>query len=239
MDSSNIIDIVIPVYNEGENILKVLYAFQDQVHSRIRILLCYDHDEDTTLFAIKNHTFTFEVITVKNKGKLAHGAAITGFYHGNSPAVISYMGDDDYNAKVIDQMIEAFNNGAEIVAGSRFIPGGSMQGCRWQKAILVRIVNFTLHYFGGLPVHDSTNAFRLFSRKLLNNVKIESSQGFTYSIELLAKCHRLGWNTYEVPAQWFEREKGISRFKILKWARAYLRWYFYVFATTYLKKQTL
>lgn len=239
MDSSQTIDIVIPVYNEGENILNTLNAFQSQVHSQIRVLICYDHEEDNTLAAIKGKTFNFEVVPVKNKGKFAHGAAVTGLYHSYSAAVISYMADDDYNANVIDRMIEGFQNGAEIVVGSRFIPGGNMQGCRWQKAIPVRLAAFSLHTFAGLPVHDPTNAFRLFSRKLLKHVKIESSLGFTYSIELLVKCHRLGWKMAEVPAQWYERKKGSSRFKVFKWAKAYLRWYFYAFATTYLRRRTL
>jgi hypothetical protein len=160
---------------------------------------------------------------------------MTGFKYSNAPAIISYMADDDYNAKLIDKMAGLFWQGNDIVCASRFIPGGSMQGCRWQKAFLVRAVSFTLHYLGRLPVHDPTNAFRLISRRLLDQVDIESTQGFTYSIELLAKCHRLGLKAAELPAQWFERNKGTSRFRVFQWAPAYLRWYFYIFATTYLR----
>ena len=86
------------------------------------------------------------------------------------------------------------------------------------------------------PAHDPTNAFRLFSRHLFEMVNIESSKGFTYSLELTAKCHRLGLKIGEVPANWYERKNGSSRFKLIEWAPAYLRWYFYVYATTYLKK---
>ena len=64
---------------------------------------------------------------------------------------------------------------------------------------------------------------------------IESDSGFCYSIELLVKCHRLGWPVAEVPAQWFERKAGESRFRVLGWLPAYLRWYFYAFATTFLR----
>lgn len=127
MVSSDIIDIVIPVYNEGENILSVLNAFQNQVHSKIRVLVCYDHDEDNTLTAIKNKTYPFEVVPIKNKSKFAHGAVVTGLYFGDSPAAISYMADDDYNANIIDQMIAAYTNGADVVVGSPFYP-------RWNHA---------------------------------------------------------------------------------------------------------
>jgi hypothetical protein len=61
------------------------------------------------------------------------------------------------------------------------------------------------------------------------------NQGFCYSIELLVKAHRLGWKIGEVPVQWFERRHGESRFRVLEWLPAYLRWYGYAFATTLLR----
>ena len=69
----------------------------------------------------------------------------------------------------------------------------------------------------------------------IDSIAIESDRGFCYSIELLVKCHRLGWRIGEVPAQWFERAHGTSRFQVIKWLPAYLRWYGYAFATTYLR----
>ncbi len=234
------IDIVIPVYNEGESIIRVLKAFDHQVKTPIRVLICYDNDDDSTLSAIKLfHSRKFKIITVKNQGKFAHGAAITGFKYSDAPAVISYMADDDYNAGMIDFMIAKFNQGYDVVCASRFIPGGKMVGCRWQKAVPVRIAALTMKYLANFPTHDPTNAFRLFSRRLLDRVTIESSKGFTYSLELTAKCHRLGWKIGEVPASWFERSVGTSRFKVFRWADAYLKWYFYTFATTYLKNKSV
>jgi dolichol-phosphate mannosyltransferase len=231
------IDIVIPVYNEGANILSLLKAFENEVRSPVRILICYDHDDDSTLEILKDAHSKFEIVPVKNKGRFAHGAVITGFRSSTAPAMISYMADDDYNAGLIDKMIDLFWEGNDIVCASRFIPGGSMTGCPWMKAFLVRTVSFSLYFFGRLPSHDATNAFRLFSRRILDQVEIESTEGFTYSLELLAKCHRLGYKVAEIPAKWFERVKGKSRFQVFKWAPAYLKWYFYILATTFLPRQ--
>jgi hypothetical protein len=123
----------------------------------------------------------------------------------------------------------------DIVCASRFIPGGSMIGCPWLKAVLVRASNFTLYHLARLPTRDASNGFRLFSRRIIDNIVVESDHGFAYSIELLVKAHRLGWKVDEIPAQWIERRQGQSRFRVIKWLPGYLRWYFYAFATTYLR----
>ena len=112
-----------------------------------------------------------------------------------------------------------------------------MIGCRWTKAVLVRAVAFTLRHLARLPTRDPTNGFRLFSRRVLDGIPIESSRGFTYSIELTVKAHRRGWKVCDVPARWEERRAGKSRFRILPWAGPYLRWYFYAMATTWLRRR--
>ena len=59
---------------------------------------------------------------------------------------------------------------------------------------------------------------------------------FLYSIELLVKCHGLGWPIAEVAAQWHEQFMAPSRFRIFKWLPAYGRWYLFALATTYLRR---
>ena len=83
--------------------------------------------------------------------------------------------------------------------------GGSMVGCPWLKALFVRVGNFTLYHLARLPTQDASNGFRLFSRRTMDEIVIESDRGFCYSIELLVKCHRLGWQIGEVPARWIKR----------------------------------
>lgn len=111
-----------------------------------------------------------------------------------------------------------------------------MVGCPWLKAVLVRAANFTLYHLARVPTHDASNGFRLFSRRVTAEIPIESERGFCYSIELLVKCHRLGWRIGEVPARWFQRAHGASRFQVVKWLPDYLRWYRYAFATSYLRR---
>jgi dolichol-phosphate mannosyltransferase len=231
------LDIVIPVYNEGANITAVLDALRSSVSTPFRVLICYDSESDNTLDALKSYSpGTCEMELVQNCGKGAHGAIMSGFSASTAAAVVVYPADDTYNAGILDSMYQQFERGCAIVAASRFIPGGCMERCPWLKAVLVRLCAYTLYHFAGLSTHDASNGFRLFSRQVLEQIEVESTRGFTYSIELVVKAHRLGWKVGEVPARWFERSHGSSRFRVLPWLPAYLRWYFYAFETTYLRR---
>jgi len=159
---------------------------------------------------------------------------MTGFEQSTAPYVVVYPADDTDNAGRIDQLVEVAERGCDVVVASRFVPGGCMVGAPPLKGFLVRAAALTMHHLARLPVRDPSNGLRLFSRRVIDQVAVESTNGFCYSIELLVKCHRLGWPIGEVPFVWYERKAGQSRFRVLKWVPKYLRWYFYAFATTWL-----
>jgi len=232
------LDVIIPVYNEGANILGTLQALQASVRTSYRVMICYDRDDDDTLAALASASEVERrpVVPVKNEGRGTHGAVMTGLARSAAPYVAVFMADDDFNGAVLDDMVAQARAGAEVVCASRFMPGGCMVGCPWLKALLVRGASLSLRALARFPTRDATNGFRLFSRRVISEIAVESREGFTYSLELTAKAHRLRWKIAEVPAQWFERTAGTSRFKVLKWLPAYLRWYGYVFATTWLRR---
>jgi len=228
------LDIVIPVYNEGANIVATLRALAQNVRTAHHVLICYDHDGDNTLPAVRaSQPALSGIVFVKNEGRGTHAAVMSGFRASTAPYVLAFMADDDFNAPIVDAMVREARDGADIVCASRFLPGGCMVGCPWLKAFLVRAANFCLRALARFPTSDASNGFRLFSRRAITEIPVESRQGFTYSIELTAKAHRLGWKIAEVPAQWFERKDRKSRFQVLKWLPAYLRWFGYVFATSW------
>lgn len=231
------LDIVVPVYNEGNIILVTLAELRARVSTPFRVLICYDRPDDDTLSTIRSNPDKVEGLAiefVRNPSRGAHAAVMAGFAASQAPYVLVFPADDDFNAGMIDAMVARAEQGIDVVCASRFIPGGCMVGCPWLKAALVRTAAFTLYYIARLPTRDATNGFRLFSRRVIDRIQVESDLGFCYSLEMLVKCHRLGWPVADVPAQWFERKQGTSRFQVLKWVPAYLRWYLYAFATTYL-----
>lgn len=234
------IDILVPVFNEGDKILKLLKLFEKNIKNQFRVLFCYDHDNDDILsFSKYFKNFKYEIKLIKNPSKGPCSAIKEGFKMSNSNCVIVYPADDFINFNILDKMYEKFLEGNDIVAASRFIKGGSMKGCPLLKSILVRSASFSLYYLSSIPIKDASNGFRLFSSRILKKVEIESKVGFAYSLELLAKCNRLEYRITEVPAQWEERSEGSSRFKVIKWLPQYLKWYIYGLSTTWLKRKKI
>ena len=216
------LDIVVPVYNEGESILTTIQAFNQNVLSAHNILICYDNESDNTISCIKkNFSKQENIFFIENKYQGAHGAVMSGIYNSKSDYILVMPGAQEYNAEIISPC--RFTKSSKIINGPFF------------KFLLVRIVNFTLHYFARVPSKDSTNGFRLFSRKVIDSIDITSSQGFTYSIEYLLKSHENNFKCLDFPADWIERKFGKSRFKILGWSTTYLKWYFYAWKI-FLKK---
>jgi dolichol-phosphate mannosyltransferase len=232
------VDIIIPVYNEGENILAVLSSLKNSIRFRYRVLICYDHDDDTTLSILsKNIIEGIPLLFIKNRGRGVIGAVASGMEQSTAPAVITFPADDDYNAERLNELYRMFCEGSDIVVASRFMKGGYMKGCPMVKASIVRSAAFIAFHVCRLPTRDATNGIRLFSRRVIESFPIESKDGFAYSLELLVKCHRQGWPIAETPFVWHERKRGKSRFRVFRWAPQYLRWLSYSLATTYLGKK--
>jgi len=235
------LDIIVPVYNEAGNIIPFLSSLKNEIKKIFfRVLICYDFEEDTTLIAINENIAQFDGLNISyicNIGRGPHSAVVSGFKAALAQAILVMPADDCQNAGIINQMFDELKRGAYIVCASRLMSGGSMRRCPMLKNILVRGAGYSLYYLAGLPTHDATNGFRMFSKQLLDYVTIKSTVGFTYSIELLVKCHRLNKPIVEIPAHWIERDQGKSRFNVLKWLGPYLRWYFYALSTTFLRRK--
>ena len=235
LDSKNKLDIIIPVFNEV-HIAKLFTLLEKDVSSKFRVLLCYDDESDKTLTSYNKDSFNFKIYKIKNKYTGPQGAILSGFEECESEAVIVYPADDFVNTKILDLMYKKFQMGNDVVVPSRFIRGGAMRNCPLIKSILVRLASFSLFYLSSISVKDVSNGFRLFSLNYLNMIKIESTKGFTFSIELLVKANRLGLSIAEVPSYWEERKFGKSRFKISEWFFDYMRWYLYGLETFWLRK---
>ena len=227
------IDILIPVFQEDETIVKTIKNIQSVLRFNYQILICYDYEEDPTLDIIKkNFPDNLNILFVKNFSTGFNNALISGFKKSKADAVIIFMADDHINHNLINLCYEKFKEGFQVVCPSRFVKGGQMKGNPFLKGTLTKVTSFFLFNFTTFPIKDSTNSFRLFAKKLIDEITIESNKGFTLSLELTAKAHRLGYKIIEVPTIWIEREKGKSRFKLISFIIPYTKWLFYIIKTS-------
>ena len=226
--STPALSVVIPVYNEGENVAPTLRAVVEQTHARpLEVLVVHDFDEDTTVPVVERMQHAFPQLRLHRNtlGRGALNAMKSGLRGARAPYVVITMGDGSDDAGDIDRMYELAKEGADVVAGSRYMRGGRQVGGPLLKRSMSRAAGLSLHWIGGLPIHDATSNFRLYSKRLLNQVTIESRGGFELGLELTVKAHRLGLRVAEVPTTWRDRTAGQSRFRLWKWLPRYLHWY--------------
>jgi dolichol-phosphate mannosyltransferase len=222
------LSIVVPVYNEGENVVPTLRGVVEKTHARpLEVIIVHDLDEDTTVPVVERLRAEMPELRL-HKNTLGRGvlnAIKSGLAAAGAPYVLVTMGDGSDDPNDIDSMVELARGGADVVAGSRYMRGGRQVGGPLLKRSMSRAAGLSLHWLGGLPIHDATSNFRLYSRRLLDQVTIESTGGFELGIELTVKAYLLGMRVAEVPTTWRDRTAGQSRFKLWKWLPRYLYWY--------------
>ncbi len=220
------LSIVIPVYNEGEVIAKTLKGIEEKVKTPHETLIVYDMDDDNTIPAVKKLGKTYpNVKLVKNiYGRGALNAIKTGLNKARGDAVCVTMADLSDDPVSLNEMIRKFDQGFDIICASRYMKGGKQIGGPFIKQLLSRTAGVSLHYLVGIPTHDVTNSFKLYSKKFLDKTKVESTGGFELGIELTVKAYFDGWKVTEVPTTWDYLAKQ-SRFKLMAWLPNYLKWY--------------
>lgn len=227
VDTSDL-SIVVPVYNEGDNIPALFEGIRKSLGTDAEILICYDFEEDNTLPPAREQMSQFpNTRLVKNKfGRGPLGAIKSGFMEASHDAVLVTMADLSDSLDAVPSMLDLHRQGYDLVAGSRYMRGGRQIGGPMLKGMLSRFAGTSLYYVGGIPTHDATNSFKLYSKKLLDSITIESNGGFELAIELTVKAHAKGFSISEVPSTWTDRTAGESRFNMRKWLPKYLHWYF-------------
>ena len=222
------LDIIIPVYNEDENIIQLLKTLENEVICNFRVLICYDSESDRTLKYVKNKTIiNKEILLIRNPKRGPNSAIIEGINSSTAEIILIYMADDFENVKLINNMINLIERGNELIIPSRFITGGKMLGANKIKKMITIVGSYLIYYLARIPFRDSTNAFKMFSASLKDKIKLDSTIGFTFALELTAKSHLLNLKIIEIPSIWIETKNRKSNFKVYKWLPYYIYWLIY------------
>jgi len=221
------VSIVVPVYNEGEAVEPVLRALTAAVQTRHEILVVYDFDGDTTVPVIRRLAKELPAIW-GHKNDIGRGvlnAMRSGINAARGEYILISMADGSDEPELVDQMVELARDGADVVSASRYMRGGRQIGGPPVKRLLSRAAGLSLHWVGGVATHDPTNNFKLYARRFLDTVTIESTAGFELALELTVKATLAGRRVAEIPTTWRDRTAGQSNFKLRKWLPHYLHWY--------------
>jgi glycosyltransferase involved in cell wall biosynthesis len=221
------ISLVVPVYNEAANIAPFLRDVEAAVLEAHETLIVYDFPEDNTLPAITAmEPPCANVRLVHNTlGRGVLNALKAGFAASQGDVIVVTMADRSDEPKDIAAMARLVRDGADVVAGSRYVTGGKQEGGPLLKRTLSRLAGVSLHYLAGLPIRDATNNFRAYSRRVIAEIPIEGEASFALALELTLKAHWRGWKLAEVPTTWHDRTAGQSRFRLFAWLPHYLKWY--------------
>lgn len=221
------LSIVIPVFREGEAVTPVLKALASALRSPAELIVVYDFDEDPTVPVLERLRSEIpQLRPLRNDlGRGVLNAMKAGVAAANGRYVLVSMADGSDEPDVVEPMLARARSGADVVAASRYMKGGRQIGGPQLKRLLSRAAGLSLHWFGGVPIHDPTNNFKLYSRDFLDSVTIESSAGFELALELTVKATLAGGRVEEVPTTWRDRSAGTSNFKMRRWLPHYLHWY--------------
>jgi len=225
------VSIVIPAYNEGDDILPSLDRIFESVKLDAEVLVVVDTDDDTTIPAIAKYAKKEPRIraVVQNYGRGPAQAIRYGIDHASADTVVVTMSDGCDDPRQIDDLVRLIERGVVVAAASRYMPGGQQVGGPRFKSFLSRTAGQSLQVFTNAGTRDATNSFKAYSRKFVQDVGINSRDGFEIGLELTAKARRLRLPVAEIPTIWLDREFGESNFKLSKWIPKYLKWYRFAF----------
>lgn len=231
------LNIITPIYLEQDNITKTIEGVFENVKTPFVMYLIYDSEKDPTINVVKQLQKKYKNLKLmKNKfGRGAVYALKTGFLIGGCKYVLPVMGDGCDNPKDIDKLITKMVKGNDVVCASRYSKNGKRLKGPKVKGLLSFFACKSLRIFSGIPTNDSTNSFKCYRQKFIDTVKIESKGGFELPLELTVKAYIKGLKIDEIPTIWREREKGKSKFKLLKWLPQYLKWYLFAIKYRYFR----
>jgi dolichol-phosphate mannosyltransferase len=209
--------VILPTYNEAENLETVVTAVLAAV-PEVRILVVDDSSPDGTgaiANAMAAERDDIEVLHRPRKSGLGR-AYVAGFEHAlraGAGSVVEMDADLSHDPADLPRLLEPLAAGADLVLGSRYVPGGGVTSWGRLRRLLSRGGSAYARILLGVPVRDLTGGFKCFHRRVLEEIDLEHvhADGYGFQIELTYKAVRAGFKVAEVPILFRERSVGESK----------------------------
>jgi dolichol-phosphate mannosyltransferase len=225
------VSIVVPAYNEDEDIVPVLDRLFEAVHLSCEVLLVVDTEQDTTIAVAEEYALKEPRLRclVNTYGPGPANAIRFGIAAAAAPVAVVTMADGCDDPTQVDELVRLVERGVAVAAASRYMAGGQQVGGPAIKGTLSALAGRSLRLLAHVGTRDATNSFKAYSRDFVREVGVDSRDGFEIGIELTAKARRMRRPVAEIPTIWLDRQAGISNFKVARWIPSYLRWYRFAF----------
>jgi len=209
--------VVVPTYNEAPNIERLVVEILAQ-RPQLDVLVVDDNSPDGTgdlVAALAARTPRVQVL--RRAGKLGLSSAyLAGFREGlrQGYAYICEMDADfSHQPHYLPALLDAAERGADVVLGSRSVPGGRAENWSWVRKAISRGGNLYARAILGLPVHDCTGGFKCFRAAVLRQIDLDAirSNGYAFQVEMNYRCHQAAFRIREIPIVFPNRVAGQSK----------------------------
>ena len=211
--------VIIPTYNEKENIANILdaiFCLQQNYH----VLVIDDGSPDGTAEIVKElqHLYPNQLFLEERKGKLGLG---TAYIHGfrwsiNKGYRFIFEMDADFSHKPAD-LENLYNackyNGGDVAVGSRYVPGGKIENWPWDRRFYSKGGALYTKMITWIPVNDPTAGFVCYKKEVLETINLDEIKfvGYAFQIEMKFAAWKLGFRIAEVPITFVDRRLGSSK----------------------------
>lgn len=211
--------VVLPTYNERENLSTTLNRLRESMPT-VHILVVDDSSPDGTgeeaehLSANDDHVHVLHRTVRQGLGAAYLDGFGWGLRHGFD-VIVEMDADGSHQPEELPRLLAGIGAGADLVIGSRWVPGGEVRNWPRHRALLSRGGNAYARMMTGIPVRDSTAGYRAFRRTALERIGIDrvESQGYCFQIDLAWRAVQAGLRVDEVPITFVERELGVSKMR--------------------------
>ncbi|HEY3992819.1 MAG TPA: polyprenol monophosphomannose synthase [Ktedonobacteraceae bacterium] len=210
--------VIVPTYNELENLPLLLKGIFSNAPATDVLIVDDNSPDGTGALADRMSAEDPRVRVLHRSGKLGLGTAyIAGFKYAIAHkygAAFEMDADFSHDPCYLPDFLAKIEH-ADLVIGSRYIPGGSTPNWSWGRRLISGFGNLFVHTILPelMPVHDCTAGYRCYRREVLESLGLDTikSQGYGFQVELTYRTHKYGFKIVETPIVFMDRRVGKSK----------------------------
>jgi len=209
--------VIIPTYNEMENIQLIIPDLLGRYKNNLDILIVDDNSPDGTGTFVDELCKTNERVKLIQRGrKMGLGTAyVAGFkfaLQNNYDFIFEMDADYSHDPKEIKNFLRAIKN-YDLVLGSRYVKGVNVVNWPIRRLLLSYFANIYTRWVTGMPIKDATGGFKCFRRAVLESINFDKvkSNGYAFQIEMTYKTWKQGFRIGEIPIIFIDRSLGQSK----------------------------